>query len=56
MSQKTGARGLRSIVEHLMIDIMYELPSMEGYKHVTISRDDVVNDRTPQIHLGQKSA
>ena len=30
LSQKTGARGLRSILEHTLLDVMYELPSMKG--------------------------
>ncbi|MCE5256790.1 MAG: AAA family ATPase, partial [Spirochaetaceae bacterium] len=44
--QKTGARGLRSIVEDMMIDIMFDLPSQEGAKRVTISRD-VVEGKMP---------
>lgn len=41
--QKTGARGLRSIVEKMLMDIMYEVPSIEGHedKHLTITRDMV---------------
>jgi len=40
MERKTGARGLRSIVEAVLLDIMYELPSMENVSKVVI--DDTV--------------
>ena len=56
IKQKTGARGLRAIVEKLMTDIMFELPSMEGYKQVTITQDTVIRSEPPEIHLLQKSA
>lgn len=41
--QKTGARGLRSIVEKMLMDIMYEVPSIAGHenKHLTVTRDMV---------------
>lgn len=54
--RKTGARGLRAIVEKIMTDLMYELPSIEGDKRVTISRDDVDNNQKPTVELVQKSA
>jgi len=38
ISQKTGARGLRSIVEAMMIDIMFDLPSEKGIKRVIINK------------------
>jgi len=56
IKQKTGARGLRAIVEKLMIDIMFELPSMKGSKHVIITEDVVKNLQTPIINQLQKSA
>ena len=56
IKQKTGARGLRAIVEKLMTDIMFELPSMEGYKQVTITQDTVMRSVPPEIHFLQKSA
>jgi len=34
MERKTGARGLRSILEHALLDIMFELPSMRNLKKV----------------------
>lgn len=40
LKRKTGARGLRSIMENLLLDTMYNLPAMEGLKKV------IVNDKT----------
>ena len=56
IKQKTGARGLRAIMEKLMTDIMFELPSLEGNKQVTITKDTVMNSEPPEIHQLQKSA
>ena len=47
--QKTGARGLRSIVENLMLGISYELPSMHTAKEVIIDKDCVINKTEPRI-------
>ena len=54
--QKTGARGLRAIVEKLMTDIMFEIPSMKGSKHVTITKNVVQKSEPPVIQYQQKSA
>ena len=57
IKQKTGARGLRAIVEKLMTDIMFEIPSMKkGQKHVIITKDTVIKSEAPEIHIMQKSA
>jgi ribonuclease M5 len=49
LSQKTGARGLRSIVENIMIDVMYDIPSMTGVKRVVVNRDTIEKSEQPQI-------
>jgi ATP-dependent Clp protease ATP-binding subunit ClpX len=54
--QKTGARGLRAIVEKLMTEIMFEIPSMEGSKRVVITQDTVEKSEPPEILPLQKSA
>ncbi|MDR0387155.1 MAG: ATP-dependent Clp protease ATP-binding subunit ClpX [Treponema sp.] len=54
--QKTGARGLRAIVERLMTDIMFDIPSMKGEKRVVITRDVVEKSEPPEIRSIQKSA
>ena len=46
IKRKTGARGLRSIMEEIMLDIMYELPELRGYE-VIINKDVVVNKAKP---------
>jgi ATP-dependent Clp protease ATP-binding subunit ClpX len=56
IKQKTGARGLRAIVERLMTDIMYEIPSMKGGKRVVITQEVVEKSEPPEIHPLQKSA
>ncbi|CAM2879531.1 ATP-dependent Clp protease ATP-binding subunit ClpX [Helicobacter burdigaliensis] len=46
IQRKTGARGLRSILEEVMLDIMYELPELKGYE-VIITKDVVENKSKP---------
>ena len=48
--RKSGARGLRSIVEHTLLDLMYELPSMTGLKKVVID-ENVIKDNTKPIYI-----
>ena len=56
IKQKTGARGLRAIVEKMMTDIMFEIPSLEGRKHVIVTRDVVEKAERPEVRQLQKSA
>jgi len=56
IKQKTGARGLRAIVEKLMTDVMFDIPSMKGSKQVTITEDVVEKSEAPIIQQLQKSA
>jgi len=44
IERKTGARGLRSIMEGILLDTMYDLPSLEGVEEVVISAE-VVNGK-----------
>ena len=39
IARKTGARGLRSIMEGILLDTMFDLPSLEGVEGVVISRE-----------------
>ena len=56
IKRKTGARGLRSIMEEIMVDIMYELPELDGYE-VVINKDVIVNNEKPlYIKKNKKSA
>ena len=43
IKHKTGARGLRSIVEKLLLDIMFEVPSIKERKKLLITKDIVEN-------------
>ncbi|MDW8066613.1 MAG: ATP-dependent Clp protease ATP-binding subunit ClpX [Aquificaceae bacterium] len=45
--RKTGARGLRAIVEELMLDVMFELPSLKSVKKVVVSGETVRNRLKP---------
>ena len=47
--RKTGARGLRSIMENLMTDIMYEIPSNKKIKKVIITEETVLNGRGAEM-------
>ncbi len=51
--QKTGARGLRSIVENIMMDIMYDIPSMEDVRKVVVDRSAVMDGTKPQVICGK---
>ena len=41
IDRKTGARGLRSIMEGILLDTMFDLPSLEGVEEVVISKEVV---------------
>jgi ATP-dependent Clp protease ATP-binding subunit ClpX len=47
LKRKTGARGLRSIMETCLLDIMYELPSIDNVKECVVSEDVVLNQEDP---------
>lgn len=56
VKRKTGARGIRAIVESIMTDIMFDLPSMEGEKKVRVTSDVVNNKEKPEITFSKKTA
>ncbi len=49
LERKTGARGLRSILESLLLDLMYELPSLENVAKVVLDENMVVGDAKPLL-------
>ena len=51
LKRKTGARGLRAILEHLMLDVMYEVPQRDDITNCQITKD-VVEGRAHPIELG----
>ncbi len=57
MERKTGARALRSIVESILLEIMYEMPSLENVDKCLITKDTVLNGARPlYIESDRKSA
>jgi ATP-dependent Clp protease ATP-binding subunit ClpX len=54
LDRKTGARGLRSILESVLLDTMYELPGMDNVSEVVIDENAIVGDAQPiLIYTGQ---
>ncbi|MBF1051720.1 MAG: ATP-dependent Clp protease ATP-binding subunit ClpX, partial [Peptostreptococcaceae bacterium] len=51
IERKTGARGLRGILEETMMDIMYEIPSREDVEKVLINKDCIENKSEPILSL-----
>ena len=47
--RKTGARGLRAIVESLLLNCMYEVPSIEGHKKLTITKEFVESNKNIEL-------
>ncbi len=52
----TGARGLRSIIERVLDDVMFELPEIEGKTKITIHKSDVVGTTKPRIERARSHA
>ncbi len=50
IERKTGARGLRSIIEEALIDIMYDIPSTEDVVKVVITKETIVNETEPELY------
>ena len=49
MERKTGARGLRSIVERCLLDTMYQLPDLKGVTKVVIDKDVIEKGKQPKL-------
>ena len=49
MDRKTGARGLRTILEQVLLDTMYDLPSLENVRKVVIDENVIVGDAKPYM-------
>ena len=47
LKRGTGARGLRAILEEVMLEIMYDLPSIQGLKECVITREVILNRERP---------
>ena len=56
MARKTGARGLRSILESVLLDTMYEIPSLEGVSKVVIDASVISGESEPLLIYSQQEA
>ena len=56
IKRKTGARALRSVMEKIMLNIMYELPSIKGINSCRINKDTIVNGKQPVYTKLKKTA
>ena len=54
--RKSGARGLRSIIEEVMLDVMYELPSLEGIVECVIDEPTIVERSRPKLIREKKAS
>ena len=54
LERKTGARGLRSIMEHVLLDTMYELPSIKNLEKVVIDDGVIEESNKPILLLADK--
>ncbi len=56
IERKTGARGLRSIMETILLDTMYDLPGMDGVEEVVISKEVVDGEAKPLLIYADRAA
>ena len=57
IERKTGARGLRSIMEDILLDTMFDLPGTEGVEEVVVNEEAVTSDAAPlTIYADQKES
>ena len=56
MERKTGARGLRTIIEHVLLDTMYDMPSMESVEKVVVDESVINGDAPPFIMYANEDA
>ncbi|MGE0801749.1 MAG: ATP-dependent Clp protease ATP-binding subunit ClpX [Lautropia sp.] len=54
LKRKAGARGLRSILEHALLDTMYELPSLHDAEKVVVEENAITGDGKPLVIYGEK--
>jgi len=56
LKRKTGARGLRSIIEHALLDIMFDLPSMRGVEKVVLDEKSITGEGKPLLIYAEPQA
>ena len=55
IKRKTGARGLRSIIEHALLDIMFELPGMKDVSKVVVDEKTVIGEGKPLLIYAEQA-
>ena len=53
LARNTGARGLRAIIEEIMLDVMYDIPSANNVEKCIVTKDTVVMHVTPQLVINE---
>lgn len=56
IARKTGARGLRSIMENLLLDTMYDLPDMDNVEEVVVEESTVTSNKEPKLVYADKDS
>ena len=56
IKRETGARGLRSIIENSILDLIYDIPTLDGLKKCVITEDVIMNGMAPMLSFETKSS
>ena len=56
LKRKTGARGLRSIIESIMRNVMYEVPSVDGASHCRVTKEVISDKKEPVLTIDKAKA
>lgn len=56
LKRKTGARGLRSIIESIMRNVMYEVPSVDGASHCCVTKEVISDKKDPVLTIDKAKA
>lgn len=54
IERKIGARGLRAIMEDIMLDVMYDIPSVDNVEKCIITKENVINNQQPVLIYGEQ--
>ena len=54
--RKTGARGLRAILEDIMLDVMYEIPSQKDITECLINEDTIIKKKNPSFYTKNRQS
>ena len=52
IQRKTGARGLRSIIEGIMLDVMFDLPTQDDVTKCVVTKESVLDNQEPELYSG----